>query len=367
MMTAASGGAARPATVDDATRRAWGAAAQWNHAYFTGLVLTVVTRAGAPAAAELVYRIFARQRSQRFLPGLRKLGLDQLPHAVAAAQYHYLSNNIGGVSVEFMPESNRKAWIRYTPPRWVWSGTALCGIPPEVSVAMLRGWHAQNGVSLGNPRLGFVCTQQTVDGQAALEGYYYEADHELEPHERLRFARDEVAPDFDPAKAPVLPSSQWPPARIEKARRNYAREYVRTSLPVAVDLLGPSEAVRLLRLAGRQVGMQHYHEAREALGVEARADAAGFARFMREMALAQGDECDVRADGDTVCVTQTGWSMFQEDGEVHPAVFDAWNGLLEGALAAHNHRLALDVERVSCAAPFAFAWRIRAARREDYR
>jgi hypothetical protein len=34
---------------------------------------------------------------------------------------------------------------------------------------MLRGWHANNGVVLNNPRLGFVCTGQTVDGQPGLK------------------------------------------------------------------------------------------------------------------------------------------------------------------------------------------------------
>jgi hypothetical protein len=41
---------------------------------------------------------------------------------------------------------------------------------------MLRGWHAHNGVALGCPRLGFVCTDQTADGQPGLEGYYLEHD-----------------------------------------------------------------------------------------------------------------------------------------------------------------------------------------------
>src|ERR1700756_3635788 len=95
---------------------------------------------------------------------LRKLGLADLPHAVACAQYHYLSNQVGGVKVEYVHENDQKAWVRYPPPRWIWSGTAICGIPSEVSRAMLRGWHANNGVVLGNPRLGFVCTGQTVDG-----------------------------------------------------------------------------------------------------------------------------------------------------------------------------------------------------------
>ncbi len=120
---------------------------------------------------------------------------------MAAAQYHYLSNWIGGVHVEYMFETDRKAWIRYPPPRWIWKGTAICGVPGEVSRAMLRGWHANNGVALNNLRLGFVCTKQSVDGQDGLEGYYYEYDHALELDQRLIFARHLEAPDFDPANS----------------------------------------------------------------------------------------------------------------------------------------------------------------------
>ena len=150
----------------------WRSVADLYHAFFTGLILTVVTRRGTADAAEFVFRVFRRQQQERFLPGLKKLGLDHLPPAVAAAQYHYLSNWIGGVHVEYMYETDRKAWIRYPPPRWIWRGTAICGVPGEVSRAMLRGWHANNGVALGDLSLGFVCTKQSVDGQDGLEGYY---------------------------------------------------------------------------------------------------------------------------------------------------------------------------------------------------
>lgn len=194
------------ASPSDTPFAAWKVVAECYHAWFTGIVLYAVSRKGNDKAAELVYEIFCRQRREKFLPGLQKLGLDKLPHAVAAAQYHYLSNHIGGVCVEFMPEADNKAWIRYAAPRWIWAGAALCGIPPEVSQAMLLGWHSQNGTMLQNHRLGFVCTKQAVDGQSGLEGYYYEYDHELGPHERLRFARQEDAPDFDPQLAPKLPT-----------------------------------------------------------------------------------------------------------------------------------------------------------------
>ena len=125
---------------------------------------------------------------------------------------------------------------------------------------MLRGWHANNGVALGNLKLGFVCTKQTVDGQDGLEGYYCEYDHPLELDERLVFARHLEAPPFDPATAPALPVASWPKPRLEKAYRNYAMEYVRTAAPVMVQLFGPEDAGHLLHLTGKLIGMQFFPE-----------------------------------------------------------------------------------------------------------
>src|SRR3982751_563212 len=82
----------------------WRSVADLYHAFFTGLILTVVSRRGSADAAEFVFRVFRRQQQERFLAGLAKLGLTHLPPAVAAAQYHYLSNWIGGVSVEYIYE-----------------------------------------------------------------------------------------------------------------------------------------------------------------------------------------------------------------------------------------------------------------------
>src|SRR6201986_5203471 len=79
----------------------WRSVADLYHAIFPGLILVVVTRRGTADAAEFMFRVFRRQQQERFLPGLKKLGLDHLPPTVAAAQYHYLSNWIGGVHVAY--------------------------------------------------------------------------------------------------------------------------------------------------------------------------------------------------------------------------------------------------------------------------
>jgi hypothetical protein len=335
----------------------WRGVAELYHAYFTGLILTMVTRRGTSDAAEFVFRVFRRQQQERFLPGLEKLGLTHLPPAVAAAQYHYLSNWIGGVRVEYMYETDRKAWIRYPPPRWIWKGTAICGVPGEVSRAMLRGWHANNGVSLGNLRLGFVCTKQSVDGQDGLEGYYCEYDHEIDADRRLVFARHLEAPLFDLALAPALPVSNWPKPRLQKAYRNYAMEYVRTAAPVLVQLLGPDEAGHLLKLTGKLIGMQYFDEVARCIGCDG-GDAEGFASFLQALLEAQGDPAELRRSGGAFEVLQQSWHLMADVDDHHPACANALRGLWEGLAAACDRRIGVTMT-ASTAGLAPFTWTIR--------
>jgi len=328
------------------------------HAYLTGLILMLVTRAGTDKAAEVVFRTFRRQQLARFVPGLRKLGIENLPHAVACAQYHYLSNFIGGVKVEYVYESDRKAWVRYPPPRWIWWGTAVCAIPSEVSRAMLRGWHANNGVVLGNPRLGFVCTGQTVDGQPGLEGYYYEYDRELTPDERLRFSPGEKCPSFDPARAPTLAIDRWPRVRLMRAMRNYAMEYIASILPETVAVLGPAEGGHLGGFAARLVGMHYFDETARTLGgVEP--GASGFAAYMARLGRGQGDDTEAIQAADGWMVRQSTWRLMEEREHLHPAVFTAWSELWTGAALAHDRNLRIELVKRRDAGDACWEWRIR--------
>src|SRR5271169_5501695 len=333
----------------------WRAVADLYHAYFTGLILTVVTRRGTPDAAEFVFRVFRRQQRERFLPGLEKLGLSHLPPAVAAAQYHYLSNWIGGVCVEYMYETDRKAWIRYPPPRWIWKGTAICGVPGEVSRAMLRGWHANNGAALGNLNLGFVCTKQSVDGQDGLEGYYREYDHPLELDQRLVFARHLEAPLFDPVTAPALPVASWPKPRLEKAYRNYAMEYVRTAAPVLVQLFGPEDAGYLLHLTGKLIGMQYFDEVAPALGGD-RGGPAEFAVLLRALFDAQDDAAETSSSEGHFEIIQQSWRLMADVGDYHPACAKVLEGLFEGLAAGCGRHIPVRMKPAAGGnAPFAWS------------
>ena len=317
------------------------AVAKLYNALMTGLVLTLISQKDAEAARKFMFAHFRRQHLEKFLPGLKKLGLDALPDAVACAQYHYFSNALGGVKTEYVRESDRKAWVRYPPPRWIWQGTAICAIPRDVNEAMLHGWHGHNGVSLGNPRLGFVCTGQTVNGDPGLEGYYCEYDRDLAPDERVRFAPNEHMPRFDPAAAPKLDTANWPQERLRKVERSYAMEYVRSFLPVTQELFGVDEAERLVAKTARLIGLQFYEDTASALGITGDS-AEDFARYLCALAAAQGEQVEARGSA----VTQQGWRLMA--GVALPdrdAAFRAWNALWEGALAAHNRFLRLKTER----------------------
>ena len=320
------------------------AVADMHHRFLTGLILGLVLRAGEDTAAEAMYRVFRRQHEEKFLPGLKLLGLDGLPDAVASAQYHYLSNFIGTVKVTYMPETDRKAWVRYPPPRWIFDGTAVCGVPDSVTVAMMRGWHANNGPALGNPRLRFVCTGMTTAGDAGLEGYFEETDAPLAQEDRLHFAPEEQAPPFDAARAPTVDYSAWPADRLAKAERNYAVDFVRVMLSELAGLVDEEQMRAVAGLAARQIGMQYYDASRVILNLSGDGPQA-FADYMERMGRAMGDEPARDETASGITLTAANLKLLDELDEPPEVVFDVWNGLWQGACASHDVRLELKTER----------------------
>jgi hypothetical protein len=322
--------------IDEHTRSEWAAAEKLHHAYLTGILLFLVQSRGGDVAADFVFRTFRRQHLSKFLPALETLSLRGLPDAVACAHFIYLANRAGGVLVETMPESDKKAWVRYPPPRWIYEGASICAIPSQVSIAFLRAFHAHCGVSLGNPRLGFVCTALTTDGAPGLEGYFQEYDHDLAEDERLRFEPGERAPLFDADLAPAL---SFKGERLHRARRNYALQYIRVGLPVLCDLLGGDASAQ--RRPAVLVGMQLYEELCSVLGPFDR-DQKGFGDFLAALLRGCGDEPRLKTSANDVSVSVSNLRVLARDAD--RTAFDAWNALWSGALSVHNRDLQLEVE-----------------------
>ena len=307
----------------------------------------MVTRLGTEPAAAVVFRLFRNQHLEAFHPGLEKLGLTDEPDAVACAKYHVLSNALGGVRVEWIPESDRKSWVRYLPPRWIFDGTAVCGIPTELSRAMLRGWHGHNGVSLGNDRLGFVATSQTTDGQPGLVGYYVEEDEPLALEDRVRFRPGEQPP----GPAAPLPTPSWDPVRLAKVERNYSMNYIHTILPAMTEVLGPADTRTVATVVGHQIGMQFHQTVMSMLG-----DEGSFADRLARLIGGHGPACEVDASGSHQRIRLAEWRLF-DAAAVHPVVFESWNSLWEGLAAMDDQRLVVQ-QRLDLGDPV-FDWELR--------
>lgn len=231
--------------------------------HWSAIQLLILRERGEAALADFKYSILRRHQRSHFLPGVAKLGIDRgLPPAVIAARYHYFSNAIGGLPMEYVEESPRKVWIRYLPPAWSWPGTSLFAVPASVQLAMFRGWHPFNGPSLGAPGLGFVVTKLFQQGDPYDEGYFIEHDRPLEESERFRFEAVARSPDFDPVRAPQLDPAEWPADRLAKARRNFALGYMEDAIEQATGAYGIAAATSIIGLAARLIAVQFLGEFR---------------------------------------------------------------------------------------------------------
>ncbi len=319
------------------------AQAHIHHAYFLGLQLMVATRKGPEVMGEWMFNLFRRQHLEKFLSSFDKLGLADLPHAVACAKYHTLSNNIGGVGVEYMAESNRKAWVRFRYPRWMYHGPTICGVPVEVSRGFLNGWYAHNGVSLGNPRLGFVCISEDMTGEFGLCGYFYEYNHDLGENERLRFAKDERPPPFIAEDQPEPPPNQWGEVRLEKANRNYALDYIRNGLCELKGVIGEAQTLELGSLAARLIGLQYFAETASMIGARD-GNLADAAEYLATLFAGMGDAVLVDASVDSVQLTHSDLRVVRGlQGAERELVLACWTELWRGTMASQQQLKSLDV------------------------
>ena len=337
---------------------AMSAQAALHHQYLLGLQLMVAMREGPETVGAWMFRLFRRLHEEKFLSSFGKLGLDGLPDAVACARYHTLSNVIGGVPVEYMEESDRKAWVRFRYPRWMFDGPAICGVPVEAGRGFLRGWYAHNGVSLNNPRLGFVCVSEDMTGQFGFCGYFREYDRALAEEERLVFAPGERPPAFDPDRQPVPPEAGWSAERLARANRNYAVEFIRNGIRGLVETVGEAKTLEHGRRAARLTGLQQYRRMAEAVGgVDGGPEEA--ADFLAAMFRGMGDGVETAdAANGAAALRQTGLRITRGlAGPERGALLECWIELWRGAIASHRRFMAVEVE----AGPGALLWTIRPA------
>jgi len=319
------------------------AQAEIHHALLLGLQLMISSNRDRSDVYDWMFRLFRRQHNDKFLSSFGKLGLNGLPDAVACAQYHVMSNSVGGVPVEYLAENDRKAWVRFRFPRWMYHGPTICGIPLEASRGFLNGWYAQNGVSLKNPRLGFVCVSEDMTGEFGLCGYFKEFDHDLLDSERLQFT-NELPPAFIQEDQPRLPSELWSVERLQKANRNYAMEFVRNGLIELHGVIGEGPTKELGGRAARLIGLQYFPRMRQIIGTED-GDLSSAGNYLARMFDGLGDESSVELSGSTMRITQSGLRIVRDlEPKDRLMVLTIWKELWLGALASFQQMKQAEVE-----------------------
>lgn len=234
---------------------------------FSGLTAMTFREKGEAALLKLWYDVLTDHQDERYHEGLVKLGIDKAPPAVAAAKYHYYTNLIGGLSMEYAEESPRKAWVRYTAPMWTYDGIAMLALPAKLRRTILGAWHPRNGEMMGCPRLGWVATKFIMDGDPYDEGYFIEHERDLAPGERYRFEHVTATPAHQPDKAPTLDPEEWPEARLVRARRNFSSRYLRTTVDILARSFGDVAAWYIVQQTMRCLAVQYTHEMAQRLGI----------------------------------------------------------------------------------------------------
>lgn len=252
---------------------------------FSGLGAMTYREKGEAALARLWVLLLGQHQDGFYRQGLKKLGIgDDEPPAVAAAKYHYFTNLIGGLEMEYIEESPKKVWIRYTAPMWTYAGVAMLALPGALRRKIFTGWHPHNGRMMGCPRLGWVSTKFIMEGEPYDEGYFIEYDHDLAPGEEMRYEVTPHTPEFDPTSAPKLDRESWPDARMFKAQRNWSREYVRTTVDCLLQMFGEQVTHFIVQQTMRCLAIQYTHELKRDMGIagkDSRSVTEMFARTLR--------------------------------------------------------------------------------------
>ena len=177
--------------------------------------------------------------------------------------------------------------------------------------------------------------------------------------DRARFTEGEIMPPVDPGRQPTLDPLVWTQARLDKARRNYAMEYIRNGLVELTALIGEDRACVVGEITAQLIGRQFYPTLIELLGLDpADRGADAFGRFMALMAAAHDDRMDVTSTSEGVRLEQQGWRLTRGMDNVSPVVFTVWNALWEGCLCVHDRFRQLHVSATPTHAEDVIAWHI---------
>jgi hypothetical protein len=233
---------------------------------WSGLHIVTLREKGDPALHRLWLRVLAAHQGEKYREGLSKLGISENePPAIIAAKYHYFTNIMGGLKMDYIEESPKKVWIRYLSPMWTYPGVAMLAVPTNIRRTGFSGWHPYNGKLMGCSRLGWVATKFITEGYPYDEGYFIEHDHDLAPGEEMRYEVVQKTPECDRTQLPTLDPEIWPEARQLKAHRNWSKGYVRTTIQQLQLMYGENTTNYIVSEVMRGLAIQYADHFRQEL------------------------------------------------------------------------------------------------------
>lgn len=301
--------------------------------------LTAVTAApirtvGNEGLEDYTIRLLRTHQQYYFIEGLRRLGLDTEPSDVRkAAKFHYLSNMVGALEMGYAEESPDKIWVFYMSPSPLCDfGAGVAAFREEYWVSTIKGWHANNGQSLGNPGLAVVMTHSLFRGDPYDALYFVDTHRDLAPEERWSVNWDEKPPDNITLGS--LDTEGWPLERRVKGLRNYVLGYVGGTIYHLTQTFGVDKAAAIIGHAYRTLLFQRIGTFRNGLGV-ARGEPFEAAHILKRFQQSLFEEVELEDQGDRVVVTQhtsriQGVPEYRDEGappfppEVEQAITDAW-------------------------------------------
>ncbi|MFT4068311.1 hypothetical protein [Paraburkholderia sp.] len=224
---------------------------------FSALNLITYREKGAAELGHLWRGLLGASSQSQFLRGLEKLGIDSSgPPAVVAGKYHFFTNLIGGLHMQYIEESQSRVWNRNLGPMWAFPGLSMLSIPSTIRREIMGIWHPNDGALLGSARLGWVITKTMTEGHPYDEGYFFEYPYDLRTDERVRYEVAGRTPECIVSEQPKLDAILWPQARVLKARRRYVGSYFKAAFESLVARHGETVAQYLLAQSQRCLAVQ---------------------------------------------------------------------------------------------------------------
>jgi len=183
-----------------------------------------------------------------------------------------------------------------------------------------------------------------MTGEYGFCGYFKEFDRDLSEAERLQYAKEERPPPYDPSVQPKPPAAEWDEARLAKAYRNYAVEFVRNGVIALVATMGRTQALERGTLAARLTGLQQYRHLASSVGAKD-GDVEDAARFLKAMFEGMGDEVETEFIKGRAILRQTGLRVVHGmEVDDRSDLLCCWTAIWKGTLASHRAFLDLAVD-----------------------